>query len=145
MWTQGSTRGFFNVFFCFFFREKKPVSGLVQVWSGWDLWLKRTAKDYSSFFFVVSPLQRTWAVLVPHGCITPEGHLQLSPPPMLAPGGLGVAQGTSGVSWGSCAAVLVPVHRCRGRVHPSHWGVLLAFAAESRSCCELCRAQSWVH
>lgn len=107
---KGAPEGFFSVLFClpFLLPKKKSVSGSVQVGSGWDLWLKWIAKDYSSF--------SSWPVLFrgpPVAASPPEGHFQLSPPPMLAPGGLEVAQGTSGVLWGCCAAVLVPVHSCR--------------------------------
>lgn len=112
--------------FCFaFFREKKSVSGLVQVWSGQDLWLKWTAKGYFLFFFVASPLQRTWAVLLPHSLFSspPEGHLQLSPPPMLFPHGLGVAQGTSGVLWGCCAGAWAQLQVWGQSRSPSHWCV----------------------
>lgn len=67
---KGAPEGFFSVLFClpFLLPKKKSVSGSVQVGSGWDLWLKWIAKDYSSFFFMASPLQRTTS-----GCITPWG------------------------------------------------------------------------
>lgn len=123
---KGAPEGFCYVFFCLFFanRKKKSVSGLVQAWSGWDLWLRWTAKDYSSLFFVASPPQRTWAVLLPHPMAAsfPEGHLQLSPPPMLAPCGLAVAQGALRGLWGCCAVVLLPVHSCREGALPTEVG-----------------------